>query len=487
MNSKELEFLASALSVDNSRMRSRDFMPWLRDRRRAHRFEVSQVPFAELQDWGFEQSTGNLLHASGKFFSIEGIWVSTNFGPVRQWSQPIIVQPEVGILGILAKKFDGVLHFLMQAKMEPGNVDLVQLGPTVQATRSNFTRVHLGKLPPYLDYFLDLGQSRVLVDVLQSEQGARFLHKRNRNVIVETTDEVPVLDDYCWLTLGQIGQLARLNNIVNMDARTVLSCIPLAAPELQSAAAGGDLRSEAALLTSPGAGMQRETIDGFAAHRLASLVGPERSEHTLDEILQWLTQLKCRYELEVERIPLKFVQDWRRTDTQIEHEDGKYFTVIAVAVAAGSREVPAWTQPLLKPCQEGIVAYLVKKIDGVLHFLVQAKVEPGNFDVVEIAPTVQCITGSYQQAEPRERPPFVEYVLNAPPSQVRYSALQSEEGGRFYREQNRNMVVEVDDGFPGDVPDNYLWVTERQLRQLVKFNNYLNVEGRCLLSCLGYV
>ena len=486
VKSKELEFLASALTVSNSRMRSQDFMQWLEDRRRAHQFKVREIPFDELQDWGFEQSTGNLVHASGKFFSIEGIWVSTNFGPVRQWSQPIIVQPETGILGILAERFDGILHFLMQAKMEPGNIDSVQLAPTVQATRSNFTRVHRGKTPPYLDYFLDLTESRVLVDVLQSEQGARFLRKRNRNIIVETAAEVPVLDDYCWLTLGQIGQLARQDNIVNMDARTVLSCIPLAAPELQGVAAG-DLCSEVARLTSAGPDMRLGSLEGFAADRLASLAGPERSAHSLDEILQWLTQLKCRYELEVERIPLKFVQNWRRTDMQIEHEDGNFFAVIAASVEADNREVTRWTQPLVKPCQEGIVAYLVKKIDGVLHFLVQAKVEPGNFDVVEIAPTVQCITGSYQRVEPSERPPFVEYVLNAPSGQVRYSALQSEEGGRFFREQNRNIVVEVDEGFPLDVPDNYLWVTERQLRQLVKFNNYVNVEGRCLLSCLGYV
>jgi dTDP-4-dehydro-6-deoxy-alpha-D-glucopyranose 2,3-dehydratase len=486
MNSKELEFLASALTVRNSRMRSRDFLQWLQGRRRAHQFKVRPIPFDELQDWKFEYSTGNLVHASGRFFSIEGIWVSTNFGPVRQWSQPIIVQPETGILGILAKRFDGILHFLMQAKMEPGNVDLVQLAPTVQATHSNFTRVHRGKTPPYLDCFLDVTGSRVLVDVLQSEQGARFLRKRNRNIIVETTGEVPLLDDYCWLTLGQIGQIVRQDNVVNMDARTVLSCIPLVAPELQDVGVR-ELPAMLSKLTAAGPDIPDDYLEGFAADLLKGITGTERSLHTLDGILHWLTQLKFQYELDVERIPLKFVQNWRRTDMQIEHEDGNYFAVIAASVEADNREVPRWTQPLVKPCQEGIVAYLVKKIDGVLHFLVQAKVEPGNFDVVEIAPTVQCITGSYQQVEPIERPPFVDYVLNAPPSQVRFSSLQSEEGGRFFHEQNRNMVIEVDDGFPLAVPCNYLWITERQLRQLVKFNNYVNVEGRCLLACLGYV
>jgi len=467
-------------------MRNQDFMPWLENHRRARRFRVKRIPFEEMQAWSFERSTGNLVHASGRFFSVEGIWVSTNFGPVPQWSQPIIVQPEIGILGILTKKFNGVLHFLMQAKMEPGNIDTVQLAPTVQATRSNFTRVHRGKTPPYLDYFLDLAGSRVLVDVLQSEQGARFLRKRNRNLIIETTGDVPLREEYCWLTLGQIGQLVRADNILNMDARTVLSCIPLDAPELQDATIS-QLPSVLAEPTATDVGASLDSLEGFRVDLLRSAVGPQHPMHAFEGILHWLTQLKFRYELDVERIPLKLVQGWRRTDLQIEHEDGKYFTVIAVSVDADNREVPSWTQPLIKPCQEGIVAFLVKSINGTLHFLVQAKVEPGNFDTVEIAPTVQCLTGSYQRVRPDRRPPFLEYVLNAPSERVRFSSLQSEEGGRFFHEQNRNIIIEVDGSFPYEVPVNYLWVTLRQLRQLVKVNNYVNVQGRCLLSCLGYL
>ena len=37
---------------------------------------------------------------------------------------------------------------------------------------------------------------------------------------------------------------------------------------------------------------------------------------------------------------------------------------------------------------------LLKKINGILHFLVQAKLECGNLDVFELAPTVQCLTGN---------------------------------------------------------------------------------------------
>mgnify|MGYP000674128209 CR=1 FL=1 len=88
----------------------------------------------------------------------------------------------------------------MQAKIEPGNLNIVQLSPTLQATRSNYTRVHGGKSPNYLEYFNGEKEVYVLVDQLQSEQGARFLHKRNRNIIVEINEdeEISVKDGFIW-------------------------------------------------------------------------------------------------------------------------------------------------------------------------------------------------------------------------------------------------------------------------------------------------
>ena len=93
----------------------------------------------------------------------------------------------------------------MQAKIEPGNINLVQLSPTLQATRSNYTCVHKGKKPLYLDYFTGEKNVYVLVDQLQSEQGARFLHKRNRNIIVEVpeNEDLEVYNNFIWVSSGK--------------------------------------------------------------------------------------------------------------------------------------------------------------------------------------------------------------------------------------------------------------------------------------------
>ncbi|AXG76602.1 NDP-hexose 2,3-dehydratase family protein [Streptomyces paludis] len=463
----------SAATRRGARLPTEDVRGWLAERRRAHVFHVERVPFAELDEWRFESDTGNLVHRSGRFFTVEGMQVVERDrphgdGPHREWQQPVIRQPEVGILGILAKELDGVLHFLMQAKMEPGTPNLLQLSPTVQATRSNYTRAHRGTDVKLIDCFFRPDRERVIVDVLQSEQGSWFFHKSNRNMIVETLDEVPELDDFCWLTLGQIAELLHADDLINMNARTVLSCLPY-----------------------------RDAAPGALLSDL--------------QFLSWFTGERSRHDMRAQCIPLASVRGWRRGVATIEHEEGRYFKVVAVSVRAGNREVVRWTQPLIEPVGLGVAAFLVREVGGVPHVLVQARAEGGCLDTVELAPTVQCTPGNYAHMPAADRPPFLDAVLGAPSSRIRYEAVHSEEGGRFLNARSRYLVVDVDrdedadrdvDADRGadpdprgaldiaaalDPPPGYTWVTPAQLTALTRHGHYLNVEARTLLACLNAV
>lgn len=443
------------------------FFHWLDEQRDCVTAEIQKIPFCRLRDWYFHPETGNICHVSGKFFTIHGIDISTNHGIKTHWQQPIINQPEVGILGIIAKKINGVLHFLMQAKIEPGNINYVQLSPTLQATRSNCSRVHGGNKPLYLDYFTGESDARVrvLVDQLQSEQGARFLKKRNRNMIIEVFDGLPIFDNFIWLSLGQIKALMRRDNTVNMDTRTVISSISY----------GHSLRDDF------------QCADAIDEAMLTSALDLNKAYLDLDHHIAWMTRLKTLYELDVHPIPLNQVAGWVRSEDEIYHAERKYFRVLAVDVCIGNREVKQWSQPIMQSAQEGIIGFLVKKINGVYHFLVQAKVEAGNFDILELAPTVQCLTGNYRKGLSEYEVPFLEHFLNAEPGQILYKTLQSEEGGRFFREQNLNILVEVGDEFPVEpLPQRYTWMTLGQLMEFIRYNNYLNIQARSLLSAIDF-
>ncbi|MGY6250758.1 NDP-hexose 2,3-dehydratase family protein [Bosea thiooxidans] len=469
----QLLFLRSALTVENPFNSTQQVLGWLQERNRQVKVSVDRIPFSRMSSWAFDAERRRLAHSSGSFFSIDGINVQTNAGPVQDWDQPIINQPEIGYLGVITKVFNGTLYFLLQAKIEPGNVNNVQLSPTLQATKSNYTRIHKGKSPNYLDYFTDRRRCEILLDQLQSDQGARFLKKRNRNIIIKADADIEILDDFCWLTLGQIKELMGIDNVVNMDTRTVISGISY-----------GNHLDETVRFYN----LVNRSSDTVGTRLLASELNAEVALHTTDEIIHWFTHLKTRYDLLVRPLPLKSVRDWIIEDDCIRHKDEKFFRVIGVHVEIANREVTGWDQPIIEPMNEGICAFIAKEIKGVIHFLVQAKVESGNFDILEMAPTVQCITSSYDNTTSRRTLPYLSEVLTLATDgkSVIYDTLQSEEGGRFYREQNRNVIIMADDDFPEETPENYIWMTLNQLKIFNKFNNYLNIQARSLIAGISF-
>ena len=418
---------------------------WIAERRRRSPFEVVRVPFERLDGWSFDSDSGDLVHASGRFFAVRGLHVQTNYGHVPEWWQPILDQPERAILGILVKEIDGVLHFLMQAKMEPGNVNTVQISPTVQATPSNYLRAHNGDAARYVEYFVERGRARVLVDVLQSEQGSWFRGKQNRNMVMEVTDDVEHHDDFIWLTLGQIHALLETPNVVNMDSRTVLSCLPLASEHTHGE-------------------------------------GDERALSSSLEISSWLTERKASYELTTRLVPLRSVVGWTRSRDEISHSTGRYFEIVGVEVHATNREARNWCQPLLAPHGSGLAAFVVRRIGGVLHVLARADLRPGYRDVVELGPTVQCTPENFVDT-PERRPEFLDLVLSDDVV-VRYDVVQSEEGGRFRRAVTRHLIVEVDEHAALSTTLDYMWVTLAQLEGLIRSSYLVNIEARSLFTCL---
>jgi len=465
-NNNNFDFLKSAL--DKKEISST--VVWIEEQNKAVSVKVTKVPFKNLDKWSFDKNSFSLKHESGKFFSIDGISVNTMWGSTKQWEQPIINQPEIGFLGFIVKEIDGIFNFLVQAKIEPGNVNYVQLSPTLQATRSNYQQTHGGRKPLYLEYFQNATKEQILLDQLQSEQGARFLRKRNRNIIIKVDEDLEVHSNFIWLTLGQLKSLMQLDNIVNMDTRTVISGIPF-----------GSFSSE--------------TIDFFnhlnesgkyQTKFLKSALIKDRALHSIEEIITFMTQIKSMNDLIIKQIPLQDMKDWIVTADEIKRKDKRFFKIIGVDVEIGNREVVKWSQPMVEPAQEGLCAFVCKEIKGVLHFAVQAKLECGNHDIVEFAPTVQTLTGDYKKT-PKNALPFLDYVLNSSKERIYFDTLQSEEGGRFYKEQNRNMIIIAGNELSDELPENFIWMTLNQLYVFIKFNNYLNIQARNLIATISFV
>ncbi len=455
-------FVESWADVEGNVNKTSDLLKWVQQLNENTKVNIKETSIFKDTFWFYDDYMGEVLNRKRSFFSIKGVRFFENHEFVKE--QPIINQPEIGYLGIIGKIIDGKLNFLMQGKIEPGNINCVQVSPTIQATKSNFTRAHGGKSPAYLEYFENSSKYIVVYDQIQSEQSSRFLKKRNRNMIMLVQDEIPVLQNFKWMTLGQIKELMKIDNLVNMDTRTVLSGIPF-------------------ILESPKQDLNKYFKDK-ALYNSIFLSNDIQKE--LVQIYHKINNYKMFKEISVVQTPLNQLVDWTIDEYGITCTKTSDFMVKYYDIEISGREVQCWFQPLFKAIGCATFALITKLVDNKRKFLVRIKPEIGCFDKIELSPSIQ-----WEPSHNSKDDSFVDKYFRMLISEshqnckILFDSMLSEEGGRFYHEQNRNMIVEID-SFPEELNeiDEYIWCDLATLNFLTQINNCLNIQLRNLISLL---
>ncbi len=205
----------------------------------------------------------------------------------------------------------------------------------------------------------------------------------------------------------------------------------------------------------------------------------------IQPILAWLKERQVSYPVIVEEVPMTELEGWRvEPSGHIVHETGKFFSIIGVRVTgAADREVPSWTQPMLKQEEVGISGVIMQKRDGITHYLFYAKFEPGNMDKVQISPALQVSEGNLSLAHKGKRPRLAEY-FDGTKGLIVKTVLGVEDGGRFYRKLNRSMLVEIDESEELSITEDYIWLTLPQIKKLLLVDVVVNSLARNVCAIL---
>lgn len=455
-----VKFLDSWITTENTINTTEQIKEWVELLNETTYVNINDCSINDSDFWFYDEYSSAVLNRKSSFFSVKGIRMFKNGHFVSE--QPIIIQPEIGYLGIICKEIDGVLYFLMQAKIEPGNINCVQISPTIQATKSNFNRVHGGKLPDYFEYFENASKYKIVYDQIQSEQASRFYKKRNRNIIILIEEEIEVKNNFKWMTLGQIKQLMKIDNLVNMDTRTVISGIPFWND-------CEDLFEQ-----------YKEKVNDVAL--LKSIYNKNDSQEKITEIYHYINSYKMFNSVERQMVPLNQLVDWEISDYGIQCNKEANFEVRYYDIEINGREVHKWIQPLFKAKGSALFGLITRVNDkGIREFLVSTAPEIGSFDVMELGPTVYLEANELAMKQNEVVSLFMDLIENK--ENVLIDVILSEEGGRFYHEENRNVVVNI----PNDMDikaDGYFWVDLKTLYRLTQINNCLNIQLRNLMSLL---
>lgn len=414
--------------------------------------DIKKISLSLCKPWFYDSTTGYIKNDKGSFFQIAGL----KCGDIEQ---PVILQNEIGYLGIIRKRIAGEMMYLMQYKIEPGNINCIQISPTIQATKSNFTQQHGGKKPAYLDYFLQASKYKIVVDQIQSEQSSRFLGKRNRNIVIELPDkeEIEVLPSHEWMSMRQLKALMRYDNLVNMDTRTVLSCIPYY--------------------------MDSEDDLAFIDIPLKVSMKYGSGKNYLPEIYHFINNYKMFDSVDRKIVPLSDLESWSFSSDKEEYScnTAYSFKVIFCDIEIEGREVRHWCQPLFEATGIATFGLFTCVSDGVREFLVHAKHEVGCFDQIELGPSIQR---EFIMAEEKNAIDLLFDKMASERRGILFDVLLSEEGGRFFHEQNRNVIIEIADKNELVLPDGFFWIDFKTLNSLIQVNNTVNIQLRNLLSTM---
>ena len=223
-----IQTMMESLRDDNQIHKLDYIIEWFNKKREESDMVVEEIGINDLDKWNVDSNSGNIKHESGGFFEVIGVRASNTFDREvgkKGWTQPMIAKNPGGILGIIMKRINGIPHYLLQAKAEPGNIGKLQLSPTLQATTSNLLKAHGGFKPLFAEYFDEENNPNIIYAKWQSEDGGRFHLKSNYNMIVEVKEdeELKIPDSFIWVTLYQIKQLMKIENFVGPHVRGIIS------------------------------------------------------------------------------------------------------------------------------------------------------------------------------------------------------------------------------------------------------------------------
>lgn len=434
-----------------------DLEEWRRKRLRDSRFACEPIAFRQSRDWFFEK--GRLRHKSGGLFSVIGVRTEANELRLHGREQVILDQRKPAVIGLAMLSASEGTQLLLQGRIEPGNVNGLQFGPTVQSTQANYMRLHGGRPTAYIDVFIKDRHTTIL-DELQSEEGSRYLCKYNQTVakILDAGVFEAPIEGFRLIDLATLRALSGRDNWINTEARSILACI------------------DWSFLALP----RRAFEDGSEIGAMLRASYQKRWERVdFQTLARALARWRSSANLVHFVMPLEELSTWRVGEAEIADELGEGgFVVRHYDVTARDREVPYWDQPLIDSGSKGLVALIGQEQNGVLRFLIRAGYEIGLRDGV-------AFTASYARppGEPKRQASAIEgWILSSLGEGVICGLRQSEEGGRFYQDENEYVIslLPADAQVPED-PEGF-WLTLGEIEELIASPGFCSIELRCICS-----
>lgn len=216
---------------------------------------------------------------------------------------------------------------------------------------------------------------------------------------------------------------------------------------------------------------------------LANNQHKESSE--INKILNWRKKLLKNSSIKTKLINFNKCKDWYLDkNNNITHKSGQFFKVQAVKIqGAKKREVSNWYQPILTQKHGGILAFIARFTPSRgVEFLLEGKTEPGDNSDIKIAASFQCTQSNINRAHGGKLPKFYDIVVKLKGAKLIYYASHNEEGARFWKKTNLNVIVMLKNPHDKRINGkNYIWANLGQIKKIGLKNNIVTPFVKTIL------
>lgn len=210
-----------------------------------------------------------------------------------------------------------------------------------------------------------------------------------------------------------------------------------------------------------------------------------KEKKSINDILKWRKKLLKKIKIKTKLINIIQCKDWRiDKNRNIFHKSGQFFKIQAVKITgADKREVKSWSQPIFTQKHGGILAFISRytKERGV-EFLLEAKTEPGDGPDIKIASSFQATQSNMNRAHGGKLPNYYDIVVKQKGAKLIYCAAHNEEGARFWKKSNLNMIVQLNNPYDKRIKgENYRWASLSQIKKISLKDNIVNPFVKTIL------
>ena len=224
-------------------------------------------------------------------------------------------------------------------------------------------------------------------------------------------------------------------------------------------------------------------------HLRKELVHNHKPINSLADIKKWYKKIIKVSKVRIKTIPLTECKNWKINKKGImQHSTGMFYKVEGIRVLRSfNRETNnSWDQPMFtEPGYDGgILGLLRKKIKNTPYYLVNAKFEPGNYNFIQLSPTVQATFSNIKRAHGGRCVKYLEYFQSPYKNKCKIIFKQwvSEEGGRLRNKRNLAILVDHQGKSNIELDFDYNWLTLKQIKTLIMENAIINPHLRTLVS-----